>query len=422
MSFLENEQKQDGQKSIPRGQASAPEAQYEASYEEDEIDLLDLALVLAKHKRLIIATTFLAGLVALILGFIMTPIYRAETHLVPPQSLAGQLPASILSMIPPEFRTLAIQSGAIKTTADLVVGITKSRTVVDSIIDKFNLMDYYHAEKRDAARSAFSKAISAKVDEKTSLITIAVEDKDPVMAADMTNAIVDVLQDLLQDLALTQVSQQRLFLENQLKRTHHNLIQAEEDFQKYQMESGLLNVDVQTQALMDSIARIQAQIAVKEVELKAAKTYATVQNPQVQRLQAELTGLKSELKKLEAKAGGAPNPIPAFKEIPKAGIEYARKLRDLKFQETLYETLLQQYQAAIMAEASEGLVLQVVDPAVPPELKVKPKRKLMIIVAGFLGLFVGIFAAFVKEFIDNSSKNPESADKMALLKSYLRRI
>ena len=393
------------------------------TYEEDEIDLLDLALVLAKHKRLIIGIAFVACLVALILGFIMTPIYRAETHLVPPQSLAGQLPSSILTMIPPEFRTLAIQSGAIKTTADLVAGIAKSRTLVDNIIDKFNLMDYYHAEKRDAARSALSGAISANVDEKTSLITIAVEDKDPVMAADITNAIADELQDLLQGLALTQVSQQRLFLENQLKQAHHNLMQAEEEFQKYQAQSGLLNVDVQMQALMDSIANIQAQIAVKEVQLKAARTFATAQNPEIKRLQAELAGLKKELKNLEAKAGtDNPNFIPAFEEIPKAGMEYARRLRDLKFQETLYETLLQQYQAAVMAEASEGLVLQVIDPAIPPELKIKPRRKLMLIVAGFLGLFVGIFAAFIKEFIDNSSKNPESADKMALLKSYLRRI
>ena len=393
------------------------------TYEEDEIDLLDLALVLAKHKRLIIGIAFVACLVALILGFIMTPIYRAETHLVPPQSLAGQLPSSILTMIPPEFRTLAIQSGAIKTTADLVAGIAKSRTLVDNIIDKFNLMDYYHAEKRDAARSALSGAISAKVDEKTSLITIAVEDKDPVMAADMTNAIADELQNLLQGLALTQVSQQRLFLENQLKQAHHNLMQAEEEFQKYQAQSGLLNVDVQMQALIDSIANIQAQIAVKEVQLKAARTFATAQNPEIKRLQAELAGLKKELKNLEAKAGrDNPNFIPAFEEIPKAGMEYARRLRDLKFQETLYETLLQQYQAAVMAEASEGLVLQVIDPAIPPELKIKPRRKLMLIVAGFLGLFVGIFAAFIKEFIDNSSKNPESADKMALLKSYLRRI
>ncbi|MEN2996872.1 MAG: GNVR domain-containing protein [Acetomicrobium sp.] len=405
------------------GEHGPVEAPSSSAYEEDEIDLLDLALVLAKHKRLIIGIAFVACLVALILGFIMTPIYRAETHLVPPQSLAGQLPSSILTMIPPEFRTFAIQSGAIKTTADLVAGIAKSRTLVDNIIDKFNLMDYYHAEIRDVARSALSGAISANVDEKTSLITIAVEDKDPVMAADITNAIADELQDLLQGLALTQVSQQRLFLENQLKQAHHNLMQAEEEFQKYQAQSGLLNVDVQMQALMDSIANIQAQIAVKEVQLKATRTFATAQNPEIKRLQAELAGLKKELKNLEAKAGtDNPNFIPAFEEIPKAGMEYARRLRDLKFQETLYETLLQQYQAAVMAEASEGLVLQVIDPAIPPELKLKPRRKLMLIVAGFLGLFVGIFAALIKEFIDNSSKNPESADKMALLKSYLRRI
>ncbi|MEG3066585.1 GNVR domain-containing protein [Acetomicrobium sp.] len=136
-----------------------------------------------------------------------------------------------------------------------------------------------------------------------------------------------------------------------------------------------------------------------------------------------MAGLKKELKNLEAKAGtDNPNFIPAFEEIPKAGMEYARRLRDLKFQETLYETLLQQYQAAVMAEASEGLVLQVIDPAIPPELKIKPRRKLMLIVAGFLGLFIGIFAAFIKEFIDNFFKESESADKMALLKSYLRRI
>jgi len=417
---LEGEEKLNGQKPIPRGQASAPEAQYEASYEEDEIDLLDLALVLVKHKRLIIGTAFLAGLVALILGFIMTPIYRAETHLVPPQLLTGQSSA----VLSPGLRSIASQFGFgnVATPADLITGIVKSRTIIDRIIDKFDLMNYYNAKNRDNARKTLSEVTSAKVDEKSGLITVAVEDKDPALAADITNAFVAELQDMVQNLAITQVSQQRLFLENQLKRAHHNLIQAEEDFQKYQMESGLLNVDVQTQALMDSIARIQAQIAVKEVELKAAKTYATVQNPQVKRLQAELAGLKGELKKLEAKAGGGPNPIPVFKEIPKAGIEYARKLRDLKFQETLYETLLKQYQAAVMAEASEGLVIQVVDPAVPPELKVKPQRKLMIIVAGFLGLFVGIFAAFVKEFIDNSSKNQESAEKMALLKSYLRRI
>jgi len=236
VSYLEGEEKLNGQKPIPRGQASAPEAQYEASYEEDEIDLLDLALVLVKHKRLIIGTAFLAGLVALILGFIMTPIYRAETHLVPPQLLTVQSSA----VLSPGLRSIASQFGFgnVATPADLITGIVKSRTIIDRIIDKFDLMNYYNAKNRDNARKTLSEVTSAKVDEKSGLITVAVEDKDPALAADITNAFVAELQDMVQNLAITQVSQQRLFLENQLKRTHHNLIQAEEDFQKYQMESG----------------------------------------------------------------------------------------------------------------------------------------------------------------------------------------
>jgi len=393
------------------------------TYEDDEFDLLDLALVLAKHKRLIIGIAFVACLVALILGFIMTPIYRAETRIVPPQLLTGQMQIGGLLSLPSELRSMVGQFGGTTTPTDLITGIVKSRRVLDRIIDKFDLMDYYEAEYRQNARRALSDATNASVDTKSGLITITVEDKDPALAADIANTFVNELQDLLKNLAITQVSQQRLFLENQLKQAHHDLMQAEEEFQKYQAQSGLLNVDVQMEALMDAIASIQAQVAVKEVQLKAASTFATAQNPEIKRLQAELAGLKKELKNLEAKVGtDNPNPIPAFEEIPKAGMEYARRLRDFKFQETLYETLLQQYQAAVMAEAGEGMVVQVVDPAIPPELKIKPRRKLMLIVAGFLGLFVGIFAAFIKEFIDNSSKNPESADKMALLKSYLRRI
>jgi len=413
-----NQNKKD-QLSEPRehGPVEVPSS---SAYEEDEIDLLDLALVLAKHKRLIIGIAFVACFVALILGFTMTPIYRAETRIVPPQLLTGQMQTGGLLSLPPGLRS---KFGGMLTPADLITGIIKSRTMLDRIIDKFDLMDYYEAEYRQNARRALSDATNASVDTKSGLITITVEDKDPALAADIANAFVNELQDLLQNLAITQVSQQRLFLENQLKQAHHNLIQAEEEFQRYQAQSGLLNVDVQMEALMDAIARIQAQIAAKEVELKAARTFATAQNPEIKRLQAELAGLKKELKNLEAKAGrDNPNLIPAFEEIPKAGMEYARRLRDFKFQETIYQTLLQQYQAAVMAEASEGMVVQVVDPAIPPELKIKPRRKHMLILAGFLGLFVGIFAAFIKEFIDNSSKNPESADKMALLKSYLRRI
>lgn len=378
----------------PATGAYAPPYPY---YEEDEIDLLDLILVLAKHKRLILLLTLSLVFVTGVISLIMTPIYRAETRLVPPQTVSS--------------------TSAIAT----IVGITKSRTVLDNIIDRFNLMAYYETEYRASARGRLSDATDVDVDSKTGLITIAVQDKDPALAAEMANAFAEELQRIMQNLAITKAAQQRLFLENQLKDVRLALTRSEEELKEYQARSGLLNVDAQAEALMDSIVDLRTLVAAKEVELQAAKTFTTGRNPEVQRLQAELKGLRGELQKLEAKAGQAgqsDSAIVSFKELPE---EYLRKLRDFKFNEMLYEMLLKQYEATRLAEAREAMVVQVVDPAVPPELKYKkPKRKLMVAIAGVLGLFLSIFLAFFLEFLHNASNDPKRAAKMAQLKSYLR--
>ncbi len=401
----------------PAVDAYAPPYPY---YEEDEIDLLDLILVLAKHKRLILLLTLGLAFVTGVISLVMTPIYRAETRLVPPQTVSSTSGIAISQFNVPDFARGAL---GIKTPSDLIVGIAKSRTALNNIIDRFNLMAYYEAEYRARARERLSDATDADVDSKTGLITIAVQDKDPALAAEMANAFVEELQRIMRDLAITQAAQQRLFLENQLKDVRLALAKSEEELKEYQARSGLLNVGAQTEALMDSIANLRALVAAKEVELQAAKTFATGRNPEVQRLQAELKGLRGELQKLEAKAGQAgqsDSAIVPFRELPEAGMEYLRKLRDFKFNETLYEMLLKQYEAARLAEAQEAMVVQVVDPAVPPELKYKPKRKLMVAIAGVLGLFLSIFLAFFLEFLHNASNDPERAVKMAQLKSYLR--
>lgn len=401
----------------PASDAYAPPYPY---YEEDEIDLLDLILVLAKHKRLILLLTLGLAFVTGVISLVMTPIYRAETRLVPPQT-TGTTAVNLFSQL--DLPNVARGIFDVKTPSDLIVGITKSRTVLDNIIDRFNLMAYYEAEYRASARERLSGATDADVDSKTGLITIAVQDKDPALAAEMANALVEELQRTIRGLAITQAALQRLFLENQLKDVRLALAKSEEELKEYQARSGLLNVDAQTEALMDSIADLRALVAAKEVELQAAKTFATGRNPEVQRLQAELKGLRGELQKLEAKAGQAgqsDSAIVPFRELPEAGMEYLRKLRDFKFNETLYEMLLKQYEAARLAEAQEAMVVQVVDPAVPPELKYKPKRKLMVAIAGVLGLFLSIFLAFFLEFLHNASNDPERAAKMAQLKTHLR--
>jgi uncharacterized protein involved in exopolysaccharide biosynthesis len=396
------------------GAYASPYAYY---YEEDEIDLLDLVLVLAKHKRLILLLTLGVAFVTGVISLIMTPIYRAETRLVPPLSKAGISP-SIVNI--PNFARGAM--GMAPTPSDMMVGIIKSRTVLDILIDKFDLLSHYKAEKRQKARDALSNNLSAQVDSKTGLITVSVEDKDPKLAATIANAAVEELQRLMQDLAITVTAQQRLFLEGQRKEIQLSLIQAEEDLKRYQEETGILSAPAQASSLMSAIANLQAEIRSREIRLTALRSFATTQNPEIQRLQAELEGLRSQLKKLETQAEKSKedlSPI-SLKELPQASIEYLRKLRDVSFYETLNRMILNQYEQAKMAEAQEAMVVQVVDPAVPPELKYKPKRRLMVAIAGVLGLFLSIFLAFFLEFLHNASNDPERAAKMAQLKSYLR--
>ncbi|NCC97463.1 MAG: lipopolysaccharide biosynthesis protein, partial [Synergistales bacterium] len=162
------------------------------------------------------------------------------------------------------------------------------------------------------------------------------------------------------------------------------------------------------------------QVTAKEVELRSTQTFATANNPRVKQLQAELSSLKQQLKRMEASTGSTSPSDISLKDLPDAGLEYLRLMRDLKFHETLYGMLLKQYESARISEAQEPSVVQVLSKAEPPELKDKPKKKLIVVLATVLGGFIGVFGAFLKEFAANAQSDPERKAKMDELKRNLR--
>ena len=82
---------------------------------------------------------------------------------------------------------------ALKTPNELYVGMIKSRTVYDKVIDRFDLRKVYKLKYQEDTRKKLEEAISAKSG-KDGIIVITVEDKDPKRAADMANAFVDELK------------------------------------------------------------------------------------------------------------------------------------------------------------------------------------------------------------------------------------
>jgi len=394
------------------------DASHLTSHVEDEINLLDYLIVLLKRKKLIIFITLGAAVITAIISLIMPSIYRAETRILPPQTGSSSTALGMLSQMT-GVSEIAGSALGLKTPGDLYVGMLKSRTVADRIIERFNLMKLYDSEYREDAREHLVEdVLQAEIDKDSGIINIGVEDKDPKRAADMANAFVEELKNLTKGLAVTEAAQRRLFFEEQLKDTKMALIKAEEEMQGFQEKTGALQVEEQAKAVIEGIANLRAQIAAKEVQLRVMRTYATAQNPDLQRSEDELKGLKAELGKLEAKGGSGHDPIIPTGRMPEVGTEYARKLRDLKFNETLYELLTKQYEAAKLDEAKEAAVIQVIDKAIPPEKKAKPKRTLMVLIATFTGFFLSIFVAFFAEYKERASKEPENKERFETLKKY----
>ncbi len=390
--------------------------------QENEIDLLDYLIVLAKRKSFIIKVTFGFAIIAAIVSLVMSPIYKAETKILPPVNGSSGIATQLMNQLGQLSSIAGISNIPIngKAPNELYIGLLKSRTVLDGIIDRFDLMKLYRKRYRENVREKLiNNVLSVRDDKKSGIITINIEDKDPKRAAEMANAFVEELQKLNTGLAITQASQRRLYFEEQLQAAKASLTQAEENVKGFQEKTGTLHIESQAKAVLEGIGMIRAQIAAKEVELKVMKTYSTPQNPDLKRVEETLRGLRAELAKMEGKGGKGHDPLMPTGRMAQLGTDYAKQLRDLKFNEVLYGLLLQQYEAAKLDEAKNATTIQVIDKAVPPEKRVKPKRTMIVILGAIIGFFLSMFAAFLVEYRERANENAEDRERFDTLKKYL---
>ena len=380
------------------------------------ISLTQALTWVGEGKRLIAVVTVIAAITAVLVALLLPKTFTARATLLAPGSQQQGASAAALAAL----GSLGglVGGAAAKTPDELYVALLKSDSVQRALADKFDLKTRYDVTSYETLRKVLPTYIRVSSDKKSGLISVEVDDREPKFAAELANAHAGEITKVLGRLAVSEAQLRRVFFEKQLNETKEHLIKAEQDLRLVQEKSGVIVLDKQAEALIGGAAQLRALVAEREVQLKVLRTGATNQNPEVLRLQSELQGLRSELTRMESSKGGNAGSavdMPVGK-LPEAAIAYVRARRELKLQETLFETMIRQLEAAKLDEAKEGPTLQQVDVATPPDRKSKPSGVLITLSATLLALLGSTLFVVVRRYSAWSRDlNPQDAQARAEL-------
>jgi uncharacterized protein involved in exopolysaccharide biosynthesis len=394
-----------------------------------ELSFLDILIIVTDRRRIIIWITAIAVLIAIVVSLLLPKSYTATVTVLPPQQESlGTMLASQLGGLGGGSQlgglagvaALAGSSLGLKNPNNHYVGMLRSRIVEDAVIRQFDLKKEYGDKYLSDARKDFEHKTTVDGNAKDGMIHISVEDRNPQRAAAIANAYVAQFRKLSQHLAVANAAQEKSFFEQQLQQVKDQLSNAEEALKETELKTGMIQVDSQARALIESVASLRAQIAAREMMIQGMQTYATGQNSQIVQAEEELRSLRAQLAKLGGSKDIDDGLIVPKGRVPGAALEYLRKLRDVKYYETVFEVLARQYELAKLEEAKEGAIVQIVDPAMVPDKRSFPKRGLIVIATCAGGLLIGIFTAFALAGLERMKENPETAVKLEHISEAVR--
>jgi len=381
------------------------------------LSLLDICILFARRKVLIAAVTVISLLCGILTSFILPTRYTAVTKIMTPQQTQSTTALLMNQLANSGAGSLAAVAGGggLRNPDDVYLGMLNSRPIADAIISQFSLMDVYRAKDLTAARNKL--ASNTKIaSQKGGLIFVSVIDKDRKRASDIANAYVVQLRSLMTHLAITEAGQRRFFFEEQLKHAKEDLVAAEYSFQQVQQKRGLVQLDMQAKTSIEGLAALNSQVTAKQVELQALLSYSTEHNADVQLVESQLASLQAEATRMENRRRASGSGALGLQDVAGTGMEYLSAQHELQYRQVMFDLLLKQYDAARLDEAKDAAVVQVVEPAIPPERRSSPQRVSLTQLFGILGFLGACSYVFLSEVI---LKNPETSRSLEELRSAL---
>ena len=348
------------------------------------------------NRRLFLRAVGIGLVLSTLIALLIPNQYTSTTQLMPPDN---QSSSSSMAMM---AATLAKGAGALssvagdlltlKSSGAMFVGVLRSETVQDRLIQQFDLRKIYGKKLIFDARQKLDENTSIAEDRKSGIITINVTDHSKERAATLANAYVEQLNSLVAQLSTSSAHRERVFLEDRLNVVKKNLDQGANQLAQFSSKNSTLDIRDEGRAMLDAAAGIAGQMIAAQSQPEGLRQIYTDTNPRIRSLNAHVMELRKQLDKLGGAKGqtsaagdqGAVDPTsdmpyPSIQKLPLLGVKYADLYRQVRIQETVYELLTQQYEMAKVQEAKEIPSVKTLDPARVPERKSFPPRLLIIL-------------------------------------------
>lgn len=352
------------------------------------------------QRRFLFRVAAYGLLIATLVAFLIPRRYESTTRLMPPDSQSSSTMAMFAAMSARAggVGTFAGDLLGLKSTGALFVGILRSRTVQDRLVERFDLRKVYGTGFLENARKKLDENTAVSEDRKSGIITVAVTDRNPQRAAAIAQAYVEELNHLVAELTTSAAHRERMFLEERLQSVKQDLDVAAKEFSEFASKNIAIDIKEQGRAMVEAAATLQGQLIAAQSELEGLKQIYTDNNVRVRAVGARIAELQKQLEKLGGKdassnaaaSQGGDWLYPSIRKLPLLGVTYADLYRRTKTQETVFELLTQQYELAKVQEAKETPSVKVLDPANVPEKKAFPPRLLIMFLGMFFSLSFGV--------------------------------
>jgi uncharacterized protein involved in exopolysaccharide biosynthesis len=375
----------------------------DSELQEKEASFADYIHILIKWRKLVVTNFIIVAILSVIISLLLPKWYKSTSLIMPPSQSTFPGFTSTISELPLSFMGLGLGPGS--EELDLYIAILKSRTVAENVISKFELIDKYGVENMEEAVEAFSSNVFFEVQDEGT-VSISVLDKDQESVHKIANYFVEELDRTNQRLATHQARNNRIFIERRVADTEKKLKEVENSMKEFQEIHTAINIETQTEEAIRAAAGIKVNIMMLDVKIGVLEKSVSKSHPELLKSKLELSELQ---KRYDLMRFGGEEPtekdiFPPFTEIPELGIEYIRLLREVEIQNEILKFLLQEYEQAKIQEAKDTPTVQILDVAVRPEKKARPRRALICFSSTFAVLLLTWIWIIFKEGYENQQK------------------